>query len=83
MARRRRPQVGLIRRPPVPLDRADHHAAGAAERVQTALSIVSPLAVGTVLLFYFGWVRTKYERRRWATTRRSSNSPRPTMCSAA
>ncbi len=61
MARRLQPQAGLIRRPPVPLDEADHHGAGAAEHIQTALSIVSPPAAGTVLLFYFGWVRTKYE----------------------
>ncbi|GAA3918287.1 hypothetical protein [Actinoplanes auranticolor] len=31
------------------------------ERFKTVLGVVSPLAVGTVLLFYFGWVRTKTE----------------------
>lgn len=31
------------------------------ERFKTVLSVVSPLAAGTVLLFYFGWVRTKTE----------------------
>lgn len=61
MARRQPPRGALIRRPPVPRDKVDHHRVGAAERVQTALSVVSPLAAGTVLLFYFGWVRTKYE----------------------
>jgi hypothetical protein len=29
--------------------------------LKTVLSVASPLAVGTVLLFYFGWVRTKTE----------------------
>src|SRR3954447_20652268 len=39
----------------------EHNGAGVSERVKTVLSVVSPLAAGTVLLFYFGWVRTKYE----------------------
>jgi hypothetical protein len=50
-----------IRRPPVHRERDDHDGTGAAERLRTALGVVSPLAAGTVLLFYFGWVRTKYE----------------------
>lgn len=45
----------------VSLPRPDHASAGLSERFKTVLSVVSPLAVGTVLLFYFGWVRTKTE----------------------
>jgi hypothetical protein len=39
----------------------DRDGAGLSERFKTVLSVASPLAVGTVLLFYFGWVRTKTE----------------------
>jgi hypothetical protein len=39
----------------------EHNGAGVSERVKTVLSVVSPLALGTMLLFYFGWVRTKTE----------------------
>jgi hypothetical protein len=61
MARRPHLRVTPIRRPPVLRERYDHDRASSAERLRTALTVVSPLAAGTVLLFYFGWVRTKYE----------------------
>lgn len=49
--------VGRLAPPP----RAEHDGVSFPERFKTVLSVVSPLAVGSVLLFYFGWVRTKTE----------------------
>src|SRR5919107_503424 len=61
--RNRRPAAGSVAARPRPVHRKDAEPDGAAtsDRLRTALSVVSPLAAGTVLLFYFGWVRTKYE----------------------
>jgi hypothetical protein len=42
-------------------ERDDQDGGVLSERFKTVLGVVSPLAVGTVLLFYFGWVRTKTE----------------------
>ena len=47
----------MARRP----ERDDPDRVVLSERFKTVLGVVSPLAVGTVLLFYFGWVRTKTE----------------------
>ncbi|MCO8275114.1 hypothetical protein M1L60_31495 [Actinoplanes sp. TRM 88003] len=41
--------------------RGDAEDGRLSERFKAVLGVVSPLAVGTVLLFYFGWVRTKTE----------------------
>lgn len=56
LARRSSPRVHRVALP-----RGDRDGAGVSERFKTVLGVVSPLAVGTGLLFYFGWVRTKTE----------------------
>ncbi|MBU2667109.1 hypothetical protein KOI35_26735 [Actinoplanes bogorensis] len=61
MPPRPRPRAEPIRRRPARPAGNDHDETGTTERLRTILSVVSPLAAGTVLLFYFGWVRTKYE----------------------
>jgi hypothetical protein len=53
------PALHRVRR--APPRRSESDRGGISERLKTVLSVASPLAVGTVLLFYFGWVRTKTE----------------------
>jgi O-antigen/teichoic acid export membrane protein len=59
-----RPPTGgrRIRRiPRGPASAGNRTSGRLAERLRTIATVLSPLAVGTVLLYYFGWVRTKVQ----------------------